>query len=331
MENFNGQDESADIFNLQPDSFINPIKPKAQSFYQPQADEGREGVYKAVVRFLPFHKNPNKSKIQKYYVWINNVVDGEAFSVDCPSTVGKKSILKDTYWKLKNSQSASEQALAENFSRAENFYSLVQVVKDPNKPELEGKVMVFKFGKKINDKIEAQLKPLVGNPCNPYDLFEGKLFALHITKKQKWNNYDSCEFVGDKCALQLPGESAPISKTKEDMGRVLSWLKENSPELDKYEYKDWTDEVTEKVHRAIKNIIPDGRLVEQILSSAQSDRPSTGVASVTSYAEVTPKASVTTQSSIDAVSNVEQREPAKTAKTEKAAGNVGIDDLYEGL
>lgn len=323
----NNFEQEGDIFNLNQESFINPVKPKAQSFYQPQADEGREGVYKAVVRFLPFHKNPNKSKIQKYYVWINNVVDGEAFSVDCPSTVGKKSILKDTYWKLKNSQSASEQALAENFSRAENFYSLIQVVKDPNKPELEGKVMVFKFGKKINDKIEAQLKPLVGNPCNPYDLFEGKLFALHITKKQKWNNYDSCEFVGDKCPLQLPGESAPISKTKEDMGRVLNWLKENSPELDKYEYKDWTDEVTEKVHRAIKNIIPDGRLVEQILSSAQSDRPSTGNAS---YTEVTPK-SANTQSSIDDVANIAQKETPKAAKTEKAAGSVGIDDLYDGL
>lgn len=315
MENF-----EQDIFNLDGNSFINPTKPKAQSFYQPQADEGREGVYKAVIRFLPFHKNPNKSKIQKYYVWINNTVDGEAFSVDCPSTVGKKSILKDTYWKLKNSQSASEQALAENFSRAENFYSLVQIVKDPNKPELEGKIMVFKFGKKINDKIEAQLKPLVGNPCNPYDLFEGKLFALHITKKQKWNNYDSCEFVGDKCSLQLPGEAAPISKTKEDMAKVLNWLKEGSPELDKYEYKDWTDEVTEKVHRAIKNIIPDGRLVEQILSSAKSDRPTTG----------TPSASKDVSHEIDEVSSVAKESPATSTKTEKA-GNGGMDDLYADL
>jgi len=321
MENF---EQDGDIFNLQPDSFINPVKPKAQSFYQPQADEGREGVYKAVIRFLPFHKNPNKSKIQKYYVWINNTVDGEAFSVDCPSTVGKKSILKDTYWKLKNSQSASEQALAENFSRAENFYSLIQVVKDPNKPELEGKIMVFKFGKKINDKIEAQLKPLVGNPCNPYDLFEGKLFALHITKKQKWNNYDSCEFVGDKCSLQLPGEAAPIAKSKEDMAKVLNWLKEGSPELDKYEYKDWTDEVTEKVYRAIKNIIPDGRLVEQILSTAGSDRPSTGKTTVTTDA---PKNSAHEINEVASVAKQENAAPSN--KTEKAG--TGMDDLYSDL
>jgi hypothetical protein len=321
MENFND-----DIFNLSPESFINPDKKKVQSFYQPQADEGREGVYKSVVRFLPFHKNPNKSKIQKYYVWINNVQDGEAFSVDCPSTVGKKSILKDTYWKLKNSQSASEQALAENFSRAENFYSLVQIVKDPHKPELEGKIMVFKFGKKINDKIEAQLKPAIGNPCNPYDLFEGKLFALNISKKQKWNNYDLCDFVGDKCAIQLPGESRPSEKTKEGMAQVLNWLKENSPELDKYEYKDWTDEVTEKVYRAIKNIIPDGRIVEQILSAAQSDRPSTGNVS---YSDNHFETS-TTREAVETVANVAKKETSTSTKTEKA-GNVGIDDLYDGL
>lgn len=321
------QFNDGDIFNLQTESFINQTKTKTVNFYQPQADEGREGVYKAVIRFLPFHKNPNNSKVQKYYVWINNTVDGESFSVDCPSTVGKKSILKDTYWKLKNSQSASEQALAENFSRAENFYSLVQIVKDQNKPELEGKIMVFKFGKKINDKIEAQLKPLVGNSCNPYDLFDGKLFALHITKKQKWNNYDSCDFVGDRGPLQLPGESTPISKTKEDMAKVLNWLKENSPELDKYEYKEWTDEVTEKVYRAIKNIIPDGRLVEQILSAANSDRPSSGQAEVSGGFSTTK---ANTQQAISDVSDTYVETPARK-ETAPAASASGMNDLYEGL
>lgn len=323
------QFNDGDIFNLQTESFINQTKTKTVNFYQPQADEGREGVYKAVIRFLPYHKNPNNSKVQKYYVWINNVVDGESFSVDCPSTVGKKSILKDTYWKLKNSQSASEQALAENFSRAENFYSLVQIVKDPNKPELEGKIMVFKFGKKINDKIEAQLKPLVGTSCNPYDLFDGKLFALHITKKQKWNNYDSCDFVGDRGALQLPGEAAPISKTKEDMAKVLNWLKENSPELDKYEYKEWSDEVTEKVYRAIKNIIPDGRLVEQILSAANSDRPSSGHAEVSGGFSTTK---ANTQQAISDVSDTYVETPArKETAPASSASATGMNDLYEGL
>jgi hypothetical protein len=319
--------DSGDIFNLNNDSFVNNnVKPKSV-FYQPSADEGREGVYKAVIRFLPYHKNPSKSKIQKYYVWIKDTVSGESFSADCPSTVGKKSILKDMYWKLKNSQSASEQALAENFSRAENFYSLVQVVKDPNKPELEGKIMVFKYGKKINDKIEAQLKPVDAEipACNPFDLFEGKLFALHITKKQKWNNYDSCEFVGDKIALKLPGEDAPIKKDKKDMDRVLNWLKEGSPELDKYEYKDWTDELTNKIHNAIKNIVPDGRLVEQILATAHSDRPSSGHVAVTDVHK--PKDH---KGSMDEVASIAKKEVHSSTKTEKA-GSTDMNDLYDNL
>ncbi len=330
--NFDGGD---DIFNLNAESFVNPVKTKSNSIYSPQADEGRDGMYKALVRFLPFHSNPNNSKIQKFYVWVDDETSGNAFSVDCPSTVGKKSILKDTYWKLFNSQSASDKELAKKFSRAENFYSLVQIVKDPNKPELEGKIMVFKFGKKINDKIESQIKPEpgFGTPCNPYDLFEGKVFALHISKKMKWNNYDMCEFVGDRCALTLPGEAAPIKKNKEDMAKVLEWLKANSPDLTKYEYKEWNDETNDKVLRAIRNIIPDARLVDQILSSAGSDRPS-GNASYTPSADNGARA----ESKAKAKQNIDDLyentpEPAKAAPKKEAAASAStdMDDLYADL
>jgi len=313
----NNMMEGGDIFNLANDQFVNPPKKQNNTLYKPEADEGREGVYKAVVRFLPWHKAPNASKIRKYYVWVDDPIDG-AFSVDCPSTIGKKSILKDMYWKLKNSTSASEQALAEKFSRAENFYSLVQIVKDPNKPELEGKIMIFKFGKKINDKIEAQLKPAYGQACNPYDLFEGKMFALHITKKQKWNNYDTCEFVGERIALTLPGSTTPISKTQEDMTRVLAWLKEGSPDLGVYEYKEWNDETNAKVLKAINNILPSGRMAEEIMQEAAKGR------------SASPKSNVT-----DAVQEVlqasKQPEMAQETKQAPPAASSSLDDLYSGL
>lgn len=310
--------EGGDIFNLSNDAFVNPPKKQSNALYKPEADEGREGVYKAIIRFLPWHKAPSASKIRKYYVWVNDPIDG-AFSVDCPSTVGKKSILKDTYWKLKNSTSAAEQAQADNFARAENFYSLIQVVKDPNKPDLEGKIMIFKFGKKINDKIEAQLKPATEEiaPCNPYDLFEGKLFALHITKKQKWNNYDLCEFVGDKRAITLPGTTEPIKKTQEDMARVLNWLKEQSPDLGAYEYKEWTEETHSKVIKAINNILPQGRMAEEILSEAKKDRTAA------------PRA--TTSDAVNEVLNVSRPAETTAAPAATKASSNNLDDLYAGL
>lgn len=320
-----------DIFNLSTESLINPPKKKNAEIYQPGADKGKDGIYKALIRFLPNVRNPEKSKLMKYYVWLVDPVTNESYSVDCPSTVGKRSILKDTYWKLKNSPSVRDQELAqEKLGRNESYYSLVQVVKDSNEPDLEGKIMVLKFGSKINQKIEKLLKPEFGAPINPYDVFEGKLFALHITKKQKWNNYDLCEFVGEKMPLELEGK--PIEKTKEDMARVVEYLKANSPELEKYEYREWDQAMTDKVISTVKNIVPDARLVEQLLGAATA--PATG------GFETTAKKKDKSEDIFDSGAGKKTAAPkAETVATEsaapaekKAAGKVSnIDDLYDNL
>lgn len=320
-----------DIFNLSSENLITPQKTgKAGEIYAPSADKGRDGIYKALIRFLPNVRNSEKSKIKKSYYWLEDPVSGESFGVDDPATVGKKSILADTFWKLKKSTSARDQELAEKFSRNDNFFSLVQILKDPNQPELEGKIMVFKFGIKINQKIEALLKPSeFGEPINPYDLFNGKLFALHIVKKQKWNNYDLCEFVGDKTPLVLEGK--PIQKTKEDMARVVEWLKTNSPELEKYDYKEWTEEQNEKVLNAIRNIIPDGRLVEQILGGA--GKVGTKPAATADTTSETPASKPQTNFD-DLMSGTGKTESAPKAETPKSnsGGSVSsLDDLYNNL
>lgn len=315
-----------DIFNLSADNLITPPKSnKGGEIYAPAADKGRDGIYKALIRFIPNVRNSEKSKIKKSYYWLEDPITNESFSVDDPATVGKKSILADTYWKLKKSQSAKEQELAEKFSRADNFYSLVQIVKDPNQPELEGKIMVFKFGIKINQKIEALLKPEFGDPTNPFDLFEGKLFALHIVKKQKWNNFDMCEFVGERTPLILEGK--PIQRTKEDMAKVVEWLKTGSPELEKYDYKEWTDETHEKVANAIRNIIPDGRLAEQILGGAGKVgvKPNADPTVIDSATKTAPSTNFD-----DLMNGTGKETPPADAK--KSTGSVSsIDDLYAGL
>ena len=320
-----------DIFNLDANSLINPPKKKNAEIYQPAADKGKDGIYKALIRFLPNVRNPEKSKMMKYYVWLVDPVSNESYSVDCPSTVGKRSILKDTYWKLKNSASVRDQELAqEKLGRAESYYSLVQVVKDSNEPDLEGKVMVFKFGAKINQKIEKLLKPEFGAPINPYDVFEGKMFALHITKKQKWNNYDLCEFVGEKMPLEIEGK--PIQKTKEDMAKVVEWLKANSPELEKYEYREWDQAMHDKVVKTIKNIVPDARLVEQLLGSAGS-APAGGL-------DITLKKKDKSDDMFDSTPKASKAEERRAetsvaeaeAPVEKKTGKVSnIDDLYDNL
>ena len=251
-----------DIFNLDSDAFVTKTakgESKDLEFYKPYPEDGKDGVYKALIRFLPNPADPKKSKIHKYYVYLKDPQSGDGFSVDCPSTVGKKSILKDIFWKLKNSHSAADQETAKSFSRKEDYYSLVQIVQDKNRPELEGKIMIWKFGKKINDMIEAQLKPEYGEPCNPYDLFEGRLFGVSVRKVGEWNNYDLCQFVGERMPITIEGNK--MEKSKGDMEKIVEYLKTGPQNLSSFDYKDWDDALTEKVMSIIRSTVPDGRVI----------------------------------------------------------------------
>jgi hypothetical protein len=214
--------ENLDIFNLSADVLVTKVNSKTEKdleFYKPYPENGKDGVYKSLIRFVPNSADPAKSKIHKYYVYLNDPVSGESFSADCPSTVGKKSILKDLFWKLKNSHSAADQELAKSFSRKEDFFALIQIVQDKNSPELEGKIMIFKFGKKLNDMIEAQLKPEYGDASNPFDLFNGREFALQVRKVGDWNNYDLCSFVGNPSPIKIEG--IPMERNEGDMKKIM--------------------------------------------------------------------------------------------------------------
>jgi hypothetical protein len=316
-----------DIFNLDNESFVKQELKSGRSedefLYKPYPELGKDGVYKSLIRFLPNIANPKKSKIHQYYVWLKDPVSGTNMKALCPSTVGKKSILKDIFWKLKNSPSAKDQEISKSFSRKEDFYSLVQIVKDPNRPELEGKIMFLKFGRKVNDIIEQQIKPEFGNPSNPYDVFEGKNFGLHVRKVGEWNNYDLCQFVGDKTPILIDGN--PVSKTEQDQEKIVNYLKTGPQDLDKYDYKDWTEEENNKILEIIRNSIPDGRLISEIVGGINTEDSSSKPTSVDSFFEESKHSSST--SSSDGFFEDEDTAP----KTSSKKSSPSLDDLYNDL
>ena len=319
-----------DIFNLDAEAFVTKANQQTGSkdldFYKPYPEDGKDGVYKSLIRFVPNQINPAKSKIHKFYVYLNDPVSGNGFSVDCPSTVGKKSILKDLFWKLKNSHSAADQELAKKFSRKEDYYALVQIVQDKNKPELEGKIMIFKFGKKINDLIEAQLQPEYGDACNPFDLFGGREFAVNVRKVGEWNNYDLCSFVGEKTPIKISG--SPMAKNQDDMNKILEYLKTGPQNLTSFDYKDWDDEVTDKVMAVIKNTVPEARIVNEIVgsvsnsSSNYSSKQAPSSSSDDIYSEVNNTKVGSAKS--------ETPQPAKTAAPSNSSSS-SLEDLYNDL
>ncbi len=322
-----------DIFNLDAEAFVTKVPTSGgdkDDFYKPYPEDGKDGVYKSLIRFLPNPENPAKSKIHKYYVYLKDPVSGDGFSADCPSTVGKKSVLKDLYWKLKNSHSAADQELSKNFSRKEDFYSLVQIVQDKNRPELEGKIMIFKFGKKLNDMIEAQLQPEYGAPCNPFDLFEGREFSVSVRKVGEWNNYDLCSFVGEKTSIKVNGKA--MEKNQKDMEVILAYLNEGPKNLTSFDYKDWDDDLTEKVMGVIRNSVPEQRVLNEILGGAASapSRPAPQAAASRPAPQETSNAA---NDLYDEVSNTKVSGYENTTASAPSSSNAtnSLEDLYNDL
>jgi len=241
-----------DLFHPKVD--IGDQTPKNADEYNPSADKGQNGVYKSVIRFVPWWQDPQHSIFEKWVSWLVDPVTNRGRFIDCPSSVGKPSPLQDMFFKLRKSESIQDQKKAEIFSRRHSFAAIIQVIKDEQNKELEGKLMVWKFGKKIFDKIEAEKKPVIGEPHEPFDLLDGKAFAVVVTKVSGFNNYDQSKFLDKKIPLLLPDEKTgklfPINE-KTSKEKVFNFLKEKSPDLNKYSFKEWDQETYDYVNQVI--------------------------------------------------------------------------------
>ena len=239
-----------------PEVEANEPKP-ASAEYNPSAAKGKNNVYQSIIRFIPWWKDPKHGSMQdKWVCYLTDPLTNKAQYVDCPSSVGKPSPLQDIYWKLKKSESIKDQKLADTFSRRHSFTSLIQVIRDENAPELEGKILPFRYGIKIWEKINAELKPIIGEKSDPFDVLHGKAFALVITKVSGFNNYDQAKFLDKQIPMCIPNEAGkliPITETT-DKNTIFNWAKDNSPDLGKYAYKEWDQDTFNYVNHIITSV-----------------------------------------------------------------------------
>jgi hypothetical protein len=272
-----------------PDVEVNEPQKGQGSEYNPSAAKGKNNIYQAIIRFIPWWQNPKHGSIQEKWVsYLIDPVTNRGRYVDCPSSVGKKSPLMDTYWSLKKSESVQEQKLADTFSRRHSYASLVQVIRDENVPEMEGKILVWRYGVKVWEKLNAELNPLVEGveKHDPFDILHGKAFALVITKQSGYNNYDQSKFVDKRIPLCIPsaeGKLIPINETSDKQG-VFNWVKENSPDLSKYSYQEWDQETFEYVNHVINAVTGRGTVTQKYdnvvnRESKPAGAPATGITS----------------------------------------------------
>jgi len=161
--------------------------------WKPAVDKAGNGY--AVIRFLPAHANCELPWTQ---VWSHAFQGpGGWYIENSLTTIGKDDPVGELNRSLWNSGNDSDKEIARKQKRKLSYYANIYVVKDSANPENEGRVALYKFGKKIFDKITAAMQPEFDDeePINPFDFWKGAHFKLKIKNVAGYWNYDSSEFA----------------------------------------------------------------------------------------------------------------------------------------
>ena len=163
-----------------------------ERLWKPAVDKAGNGY--AVIRFLPAHAN---CELPWSQVWSHAFQGpGGWYIENSLTTLGKDDPVGELNRSLWNSGRESDKDIARKQKRKLSYYANVYVVKDSSNPENEGGVFLYKFGKKIFDKITASMQPEFEDeePINPFDFWKGANFKLKIKQVAGFWNYDSSEF-----------------------------------------------------------------------------------------------------------------------------------------
>jgi len=177
-------------------------------FWQPEVDKAGNGF--AVIRFLPA---PKGEEMPWARIWSHGFQGptGKWYIENSLTTIGKPDPVSEMNNELWNSGSEANKEIARKQKRRLNYTCNVLVIQDPAHPENEGKVKLFKFGKRIFDKIKDVMQPQFQDeePVNPFDFWKGANFKLKIRKVEGYRNYDKSEF---ESIAPLNADDAEIEK-----------------------------------------------------------------------------------------------------------------------
>ena len=248
-----------------------------ERFWKPEMGKG--GTGSAVIRFLPAPEGEDLPWVKLFTHGFQGT--GGWYIENSLTTLGQKDPVTEYNRELWNSGNDKDKDTVRKQKRKLSYYSNIYVVKDPLHPENEGKVFLFKFGKKIFDKVLNAMQPEFDDeePINPFDFWEGANFKLKIVKKDGYWNYDSSEFatssplLDDDDAMEAIWKkeysltdlvSADKFKSYEDLEKRLNMVlglnkvAPKSASHDEEEYESYTpkrtkeDDVTEELEASYR-------------------------------------------------------------------------------
>jgi len=165
---------------------------KDDRFWRPELDKASNGY--AVIRFLPAPPNEDLPWAKLYTHGFQG--KGGWFIENSRTTFGEKDPVSEMNSELWNSGIESDKDIARARKRKLQYISNILVISDPANPQNEGKIFLYKFGKKIFDKIQEAMEPEFADEkaVNPFELWDGANFKLKVRKISGFINYDKSEF-----------------------------------------------------------------------------------------------------------------------------------------
>jgi len=207
-------------------------------FWKPEVDKAGNGY--AIIRFLPA---PSGEDIPFVRVWDHGFQGPGGWYIEKSlTTLNEKDPVSEYNTVLWNSGIESNKDLVRKQKRRLSYYSNVYIVKDPSNPANDGKVFLYKYGKKIFDKLNEAMNPEFSDETalNPFDLWEGANFKLKIRQVEGYRNYDKSEF--DK--------PSPLTEDDDELEKI--WKSEHLLQkfLDRSNFKTY-DELKSRLDRAV--------------------------------------------------------------------------------
>jgi hypothetical protein len=196
-------------------------------FWSPEVDASGNGY--AVVRFLDTPAVDGEDGLPWIQIWSHGFQGpGGWYIENSLTTLGKTDPVSEYNTVLWNSGIEANKEIARKQKRKLSYVSNVLVISDPKRPQNEGKVFLFKYGKKIFEKIKAQLEPEFQDetPMNPFDFWKGADFKLKIRNYEGYRNYDKSEFAAP--APLFNGDDAQIEKVWKSAYSLKDFLKEEN-------------------------------------------------------------------------------------------------------
>ena len=182
-------------------------------FWKPEVDKSGNGF--AVIRFLPEPQGEDLPWVRMFDHGFQG--PGGWYIENSLTTIGEKDPVGEFNSQLWNNGTDAGKEQARKQKRRLSYYANIYVVKDPANPANEGKVFLYKFGKKIFDKLNEAMNPEFEDetPMNPFDFWEGADFKLKIRNVEGYRNYDKSEF--DSSTPLLNGDDDELEKVYNTM------------------------------------------------------------------------------------------------------------------